>query len=122
MPTPLDIFARLEVLVAGNDILVRADDGLIIIELPDLRAGRALLKMGPVRYERVKLIERMQAKLAGSDLRMEFRVTGRMIARLGIGVRPGIASWLFGLRPLEIRPLQMLLATMSNHRLLQPEE
>jgi hypothetical protein len=116
MHASLDIFARLVVSVAGNDIIVRAADGLITVELPNLRTGRALLKTWPVRSEGVKLIEGAQATLADSGQRLEFQMAGRAIAKLGIGVRPGLASWLLGLRPLEIRPLQMLLAlTSSNH-------
>jgi hypothetical protein len=118
MHAPLDIFARLVVSVAGNDIIVRADDGLITVELPNLRTGRALLKTWPVRREGVKLIEGAQAKLADSGQRLEFQMAGRAIVKLGIGVRPGLASWLLGLRPLEIRPLQMLLALTSSNLVL----
>ena len=115
MSTPLDIFARLVVSVARHDIVVRADDGLIIVELPNLRTGRVLLKTWSVRREGVKLLEGAQAKLADSDLRLEFRMAGRMIARIGMGVRPSLASRLLGLRPLEIRPLQLLLAMMGSN-------
>jgi hypothetical protein len=108
-----DIFARLAVVVEGHDFSVQAADGEILIELPDLRAGWALLRMWPIRRKRAKIIELVQAVLTTCGLRLEFRLADTTIAVPGTGVRRSLISRVFGLKPLELRPLQMLLAIIN---------
>lgn len=64
------------------------------VQLPNLRAGRALFRAWETMDERAKLIGGTQAKLAGSGLCLEFHIAGRIAARLGTGARPGLSSWL----------------------------
>ncbi len=94
---------------------VRADGRLITIELATLQTGRALLKTWRSRHGRGIWPGKVMTMLADSDLQLEFRFNDRMVARLGVGVRPSLSSWLLGLSPLELRPLQMLLAIASRN-------
>lgn len=98
---------------------VRADGRLITIELATLQTGRALFKTWRTRHERGKLSGKLMALLVDRDLQLELRLNDRMIARLGVGIRPSLSSWLLGLSPLELRPLQMLwaIANRSERRL-----
>ena len=50
----------------------------------------------------------MQAALQLAALAVHFRLMGRIVARMGTGARPGVWSWVLGVRPLEIRPAGML--------------
>ncbi len=95
---------------------VRADGRLITIEIATLRTGHALLKTWRSRHGRGKLPGKVMAMLVDRDLQLEFRLNDRMIARLGVGVRPSLSSWLLGLSPLELRPMQMLWAIVSRHK------
>jgi hypothetical protein len=115
MSMHLNIFAHLVLSNAGNDIVVQAGDGLITVELQNLSAGRALFKTRPVSHERMRLVRDIQARLTGSNQCLEFRIADRMIAKLGVGARSSIASRLLGLRPLEIRPFEMLLAIIKSY-------
>ena len=115
MAKPLDIYARLIVSTVGHQINVHADGRLIIIELPSLPAGRELFKLWRSRHERGKFLGAVRAMMTHRDLQLEFHLSNRMIARLGVGTRPGLASWLLGLNPLELRPMQMLLAITSRN-------
>jgi hypothetical protein len=116
MTKPLDIYARLRVSTAGHQLSVRADGRLITIEIPSLLAGRELLKRWRPRHAWGKSLGDVRAMMTYRDLQLEFRLSGRMIARLGVGTRPSLSSWLLGLSPLELRPLQMLLAVASRNK------
>jgi hypothetical protein len=60
----------------------------------------------------------MQATLQLVDLTVHFRLMGRIVAKLGAGARPGVWSWVLGVRPLEIRPAGVLsvVATRPERR------
>ena len=110
MAKPLDITTDLCVSIAGNTLNVQADGRLITLALPNLQAGRELCKTWRSNHDRGNWFGGVMALLAHGDLQLEIQLRGRIIARLGVGVRPSLASWLLGLRPLELRPLQMILA------------
>jgi hypothetical protein len=115
MVKPLDIYARLIVTTAGHQMNVQADGRLIIIELPSLLAGRELFKLWRSRHERGKFLDAVRAMMTHRDWQLEFHLNNRMIARLGVGIRPSLSSWLLGLNPLELRPMQMLWAIASRN-------
>ena len=110
MAKPLDITTDLCVSIAGNTLNVQANGRLITLALPNLQAGRELCKTWRSHHDRGNWFGGVMALLAHGDLQLEIQLSGRMIARLSVGVRPSLASWLLGLRPLELRPLQMIQA------------
>ena len=55
------------------------------------------------------MLQRLDAMLQRADLSVRFRLMGRIVARLGAKAHPGLLSWALGVRPLEIRPVGVLL-------------
>ena len=116
MLAPLALSARLVLSFGNDDFLVNAANDRIVVDLPSWRAGLAILRLPPVRGEWEQLFTQTQRGLTVADLRVQFRLAGRIVARLGIEARPGIVSRLLGLGPLELRPLQLLLSMWSHSR------
>ncbi len=107
----LEIHAQLAVLMEGHEFLVQTDGGASInIELPTLSAGWALFKQRPTRRQRGQLLSYLQTGLLACGSRLEFRVAGRTVARLGTGNPAGLTSSILGLRPLQLFPSQIILA------------
>jgi hypothetical protein len=105
------------VLSLGNDdFLVNAAEDKIVVHLPSWRAGLAVMRFQSARGGWSRLLTQIQRGLTVADLRVQFRLAGRIVARLGIEARPGILSRLLGLGALELRPFQLLLSVWSRPR------
>ena len=116
MLAPLALSARLVLSLEDDQFLVNAKDGAIVVDLPSLRAGLAVMRLQLVRGGWGQLFTQAQRGIAGVNLSVQFRLAGKIVARLGADTRPGIVSRLFGLGPLELQPLQLLLSVWSRSR------
>jgi hypothetical protein len=105
---PLDIVGEVQVHLNDEAILVTAEHDAILVDLPRRQLGLGALRSSGRRAHREKVLQRMQATLQLADLTVHFRLMGRIVGRLGTGARPGVLSWVLGVRPLEIRPAEVL--------------
>lgn len=107
MARPIDVIADLSLAIDGEAIDVRGDGRRIVLDLPSLRAGRKLLydlpMEGPTRKRRIKELDRF---LRASDLTIEVRLAGDMIARLGSGAKPNATARLLNLGEVEVSASQ----------------
>jgi hypothetical protein len=116
MLTPFALSARLVLSLENDDFLVNAADDKIVVDLPSWRAGLAVMRCQSARGGWSQLLTKVQRGLTVADLQMQFRLAGKIVARLGTDTRPGIVSRLLGLGPLELRPLQLLRSMWSRPR------
>jgi hypothetical protein len=105
---PLDIVGEVQASLNDAAVLVTAEHGTILVDLPRRRIGLRALRGSGRRAHREEVLQRLQATLQLADLTVHFRLMGRVVARLGTGARPGVWSWVLGVRPLEIRPAAVL--------------
>jgi hypothetical protein len=105
---PLDIVGEVQASLNGAAILVSAEHDTILVDLPRRWIGLRTLRRSGRRAHREEMLQRMQAALQLAALAVHFRLMGRIVARMGTGARPGVWSWVLGVRPLEIRPAGML--------------
>ncbi|MGE0825965.1 MAG: hypothetical protein AB7G75_22440 [Candidatus Binatia bacterium] len=117
MRPSLALSARLVVSCGDNDFLVNATHDLVVVDLPSLRAGVALLRLQPARGGREHLIAHLQRVMTIGDLKMHFRLAGRIVARLSPEARPGLLSRLLGLGSLALQPFQLFLCLWSRPNL-----
>ena len=108
MARPVDIVADLTLTVRGEDIAVRGEDGQrVVVELPSLQAGRALLNDPPWpstgRRQRINQAHRF---LRASGLTVDVRLAGETVARVGAEARPNASARLLNLGDIEVRPSQ----------------
>ena len=61
-------------------------------------------------------LQRVHAMLQLADLTVQFRLMGRIVARLGAKAHPGLLSWALGVRPLQIRPAGVLSLIAASWR------
>jgi hypothetical protein len=107
----LEIFAQVEVSVAGHEFSVQSDDGGVInIELPNFSAGWALFKQRPARRQRARLLKQLQTGLLACGSRLEFRIAGQTVATLGTGNPTSLSSAILGLHPMQFFPAQIIRA------------
>ena len=105
---PLDIVGEVQARLNDDAILVTAERDTILVDLPRRRLGLRALRRSGGRAHREEVLRGMQATLQLADLTVHFRLMGRIVARLGAGTRPGVLSWVLGVRPLQIRPAGLL--------------
>lgn len=108
--------ARLVLSLGNDDFLVNAIDDQVVVDLPSWRAGLALLRLQPARGRRAHFLAQAQQEIAAADLRVQFRLAGRTVARLGLKTQTRLLSRLLGLGLLELRPLQLLLSVWGRPR------
>jgi hypothetical protein len=105
---PLDIVGEVQASLNGTAVLVTAEHNTILVDLPRRWIGLKALRRSVRRAHREEVLQRMQAALQLAALTVHFRLMGRIVARMGTGARPGVWSWVLGVRPLEVRPAGML--------------
>ena len=110
MPIALDVIGRLMLEMGGVSARVEALGDTIVVELPGVRDGYAILRRWPRGRGRRDAIRRLHEGLIGAGLRLRVRVGPRLVGRLGVGARAGLASRLLGVGPLEIDVDGMLAA------------
>ena len=105
---PLDIDADLDLQVDGETVRVRGTGPQVVVELPSLRAGAALMRSGPFQTRRRARLDLIDRLLRRAGLTAEVRLSGALLARLGTGSRPGAVARLLRLGALEVRPTRSL--------------
>ena len=105
---PLDIVGEVQASLNDAAVLVTAEHDTILVDLPKWQIGLIALRRSGRRADREEVLQRMQATLQLADLTVYFRLMGKIVARLGTEARPGVWSWVLGVRPLEIKPAGVL--------------
>lgn len=109
----LDIVADLRIDAGGSEVVIRSEPGGMVVTLPALRAGLALL--GPRSARRARITE-LDRELRTLGLHSVVRWRTQDIARFGKGTRAGIITKLLGLGPLELHPGHVLTAAVMSVR------
>jgi hypothetical protein len=119
MALPLEVLADLSLNVDGEDVKVRGEGDRVVVDLPNLRAGRRLLMAGPFRRgQRERTTRRIHEALRLADITMEVRLHGDVIARVGAEARPNAVARLLNLGDIEVRPVQPIATTARRRPLL----
>jgi len=105
---PLDIAGKLQAVLGHDTFLLTGAGDTILVDLPRWRLGLTTLRRSGGRAQREKALQRVHRALELADLTVHFRLRKRDVARLGARARPGLLSRALGVRPLEIRPIEML--------------
>ena len=103
-PIALDVAGEVRAVLREDIVLITAAHDTILVDLPKWRLGFATWRSSGRRAQREKALECVHATLQRADLTVQFRLTGRNVARLGAKAHPGLLSWALGVRPLQIRP------------------
>ena len=111
MTNPLDITGQCTLAIDdGEEIRLNAEHDTLIVDLLNLRAGLTLLKSWSAHRDRKVLLDSPHKGLTLTDLDLQFQLTGKMIARLGMRARPRLLSHIFRLGSLELHPLRIVFA------------
>ncbi len=94
----LDLIGRVMVEMGGESAGVEALGDRIVVEL----AGLSSLRRWSKGRGGIGSIRRIHDTLNATGLTLEVVAGGRVVGRLGSGARPGLASKMLGLGPLEI--------------------
>ena len=113
MTRPLDIFAELSLLSdSGAEMAIKANGRVIELEMSSLKDGFLVAKKFTDRQQRKQTLERSQQVLAMSDVVLHIRIAKRIIGLLTPQSRPTLLSRLFGIAPVELKPLALFLALL----------
>lgn len=119
MALPLEVLADLQLAVDGDDIDIRGTGDRIVVDLPNLRAGRRLLTSGPFASgQRARTTGRIHEALRISGLTAEVQLRGDPVARLGADARPGGVGRLLNLDGIEVQPTRPLRAALRRRPIL----
>ena len=111
MTQPLDIFAELSLLSgSGVAMSIKANGRVIELEMASLKDGYLIANKLTDRQQRKGILERFQQILAMSDVVLHIRIAKRVIGLLTPHSRPTLLSRLFGIAPVELKPLALFLA------------
>lgn len=115
MSVPVDVNGRLSVTAeTGEQFDVEAEGDEIAINLTNLWIGRSLAKQGLDRKKRQAMIRKVHTALRRTDLSLRIQIAGQSVAYLSAASKESLLSRLFGLGPLELKPLAFLLATLRS--------
>jgi len=115
MARALNVLADLSLALEDEDIAIRGEGDRIIVELPSLNAGRALLKAGPFsQAQRRSGLAEANSVLREVGLTIDVRYAGEIVARLGADARPNAVARLLNLGDVEVRPVQSLRAAVRR--------
>ena len=121
MLPPFALSARLVLSLEDDDFLVYATDEKLIVDIPSWRAGLTVLRLQRLRGGWGQFLSQAQRWMPVADFAVQFRLAGHVVARLGPDTRPGIVSWLFGLGPLEVRPLKLVRSLWRRPRTISSQ-
>ncbi len=113
MTQPLDIFAELSLLSdSGIEMAIKGNGRVIELEMASLKDGYIIAKKFSDRQQRKQALKLSQQVLATSDVVLHIRIAKRVIGMLTPHSRPTLLSRLFGIAPVEIKPLALFLALL----------
>lgn len=111
MARALSVLADLSLDLDGEDIAIRGEGDRVIIELPSLQAGRALLRAGPFSPHRRRAgLATMHVFLRETDLTVDVQYAGETVVRLGAQAQPNAVTRLLNLGEVEVHPARSLRA------------
>ena len=115
-PIALDVAGEVRAVLRGDAVLITAAHDTILVDLPKWRLGFTTWRSSGRRARREKALQRVHATLQLADLTVQFRLMGRVVARLGARAHPGLLSWALGVRPLQLRPVGVLSLITASWR------
>jgi hypothetical protein len=101
-PVALDVVGRVVVEIGGELARVDALGDRIVVEVPSLRSGVSTIRLLTKGGGSDDPIRQVHDALTTAGLTLEVVAGGSKVGRLGIGARPGLASRLLRLGPLEV--------------------
>ena len=115
-PLALEVAGEVQAALGRDTVVINAAHDTILVDLPRWRVGLTTWRTSGRRAQREKALKRVHAMLQLADLTVQFRLMGRIVARLGAKARPGLLSWALGVRPLQIRPFGVLSLITTSWR------
>ena len=112
----LDFAGEVQAALGSDTVVINAAHDTILVDLPRWRVGLTTWRRSGRRAQREKVLQGVHAMLQLADLTVQFRLMGRIVARLGAKARPGLLSWALGVRPLQIRPVGVLSLITASWR------
>ncbi len=111
MSLPLEVLADLTLAIDGEDLQIRGDGDVLMVDVPSVRAARRLLSSGPwsaeVRQKRAKQFNEV-LQMAGITINVRYK--GEVVARLGAAARPNAVSRLLRFTGVEVHPVKAVRA------------
>ena len=107
-PLALEVAGEVQAALGSDTVVIRAAHDTILVDLPRWQVGLTTWRRSGRRAQREKALRRVHTILQLADLTVQFRLMGRIVARLGAKARPGLLSWALGVRPLQIGPVGVL--------------
>ena len=98
----LDVAGEVQAALGSDTVVINAAHDTILVDLPRWRVGLTTWQRSGRRAQREMALQRVHAMLQLADLTVQFRLMGRIVARLGAKAHPGLLSWALGVRPLQI--------------------
>ena len=115
-PLALEVSGEVQAALGSDTVVINAAHDTILVDLPRWRVGLTTWRRSGRRAQREKALQRVHAMLQLADLTVQFRLMGRIVARLGAKAHPGLLSWALGVRPLQIRPAGVLSLIAASWR------
>ena len=111
MSLPLEVLADLTLAIDGEDVQIRGDGDVLVVDVPSVRAARRLLSSGPWSADvRKKRTDQFNEALRMAGITIDVRYKGEVVARLGSGAQPNAASRLLQLTDIEVHPVKAVRA------------
>lgn len=118
MSLPLEVLADLTLAIDGEDIQIRGDGEVVVVDLPTIRAGRRLLQSGPWSGEVRRLrTEQFNTALRTAGITVNVRYKGEVVARLGDQATPNAVARLLDFGAVELHPVKAIQAEARSRPL-----
>jgi len=115
MARPLSVLADLTLAIDEEDIAIRGEGDRVIVDLPSLKAGRALFQAGPFSQDgRRAGLATMNVFLRETDLTIDVQYAGETVVRLGAEAKPNAVARLLNLGDVEVRPVKSVRAAFRR--------
>jgi len=116
MSLPLEVLADLTLAVDGEDIEIRGDGDLLVVDVPSVRAARRLLSSGPwPQAVRKKRADQFNTALRTAGITIDVRYKNEVVARLGAGAQPNAVSRVLKFSGVEVHPVKAVRAQAKSN-------
>lgn len=111
MSLPLEVLADLTLAIEGEDLQIRGDGDVLVVDVPSVRAARRLLSSGPWSADvRKKRTDQFNEALRMMGITIDVHYKGEVVARLGSGAQPNAVSRLLKFTGIEVHPVKAVRA------------
>ena len=118
MSLPLEVLADLTLAIDGEDLQIRGDGDVLVVDVPSVRAARRLMSSGPWSAEvRQKRADQFNEALRMAGITINVRYKSEVVARLGAEAQPNAVSRLFRFTGVEVHPVKAVRAQAKAHPL-----